>query len=1030
MENLNIFGKNQEEIGSLDKNLVLRTKGRVYIRFGRKYIELIDDKGNINVKIPKVLTKVDSKDKIKGTGFFLFDGDLYACYEDEIIQITGVEGSFISYAIEQNLTQENFDVAQKNIGLKFKNIKDAQKAVTEGIVFIGDKIYYINKGTATELFVLNEPIDSINNAGLGMPSKDLSVIIFKDGKWAYDQVVTLEYYNKYLKPKPSEDEEEYEEKEDPFDLIEYSKRYNLTKFEFQYEKTSEGKKIGSATFETSPSHDLQDGDICILSLRGYLANEDGTPIELAHNVFQEEAVVFQFKYEGGELKLIDKEGNPQEILLKNDSQGELQYFEYNGKTYTFIGNLQDTLDSRKNHLYVKAEESNPKKFKLDYQHAEIALEENYPKDQTTGKAKIIPHTVLGDLTDKAGYYNKTPIPFRTYSDRENTQGLYSDQAVFNGTEFRGEYPDETKNIQKAYNYPRYSKLLNTELCDNHKMEDIEDGDPFENVVPTIKWIKSNALKRPLKDINNTEFNTFEPESETYTNQDLNITVTIPNGIVYDSFQQKWRYEKIVPFNLFKTCCEFAITKIKELIEANKNFKVQWFILEGDSEPYTTTEVKNGTSATIPSSNPTRKGYNFIGWNYDDTPITKDTDIYAKWQKIIPKVYIEVSPSIVENTGGTVIVSYYAELDGEKILDGITVEGTYENISFEQVGEAYKENGKVNVELQIKQSTYNKRGKITFKASYQDATPSEVTLIQKIAGDISLPDFDLMKFSAEWTNTTTEDMTGVEGWTNSNGIWKYEGSGDLDIYTNTSGTNIQITDSKTLDDYGVGFVGDKSMSQISINSLATIIVRKNSTKIFDSSYNEITKESIENYNVDQGESNINKGKDVYDLFQYLSWSGDNTSSGGEYTVLNFKKIINNIVREGQKAVFIYMRVIWALTYNGTGDFNFKYNIYKLNDEEKGLVSPSRQYDFNLEDSSVQELEVTSNVLTGLHKDNRTGTESYTSLKDYKDPVATLYYDLNTQEITFMSRYETEESIYGSSTSSDSFIWTYFPIQETE
>ena len=102
-ENLNIFGKNQGEIGSLDKNLVLRTKGRVYIRYGRKYIDLLDSQGNLNVKVPKVLSKITSKDQIKSNGFYLLDGNLYAYVDGETFQITGTEGSFLSYAIEQNL---------------------------------------------------------------------------------------------------------------------------------------------------------------------------------------------------------------------------------------------------------------------------------------------------------------------------------------------------------------------------------------------------------------------------------------------------------------------------------------------------------------------------------------------------------------------------------------------------------------------------------------------------------------------------------------------------------------------------------------------------------------------------------------------------------------------------------------------------------------------------------------------------------------------------------------------------------------
>lgn len=986
MENLNIFGKNQEEIGSLDKNLVLRTKGRVYIRFGRKYIELIDDKGNINVKIPKVLTKVDSKDKIKGTGFFLFDGDLYACYEDEIIQITGVEGSFISYAIEQNLTQENFDVAQKNIGLKFKNIKDAQKAVTEGIVFIGDKIYYINKGTATELFVLNDPIDSINNAELGMPSKNLSVIIFKDGKWVYDQVVTLEYYNKYLKPKSSEDEEEYEEKEDSFDLIEYSKRYNLTKFEFQYEKTVEGKKISSATFDTTPSHNLQDGDICIISLRGYLGNEDGTPIELKHNVFQEEAVVFQFKYESGELKLIDKKGNPQEILLKNDSQGELQYFEYNGKIYTFIGTLQDNLDSRKNHLYVKAEESNPKKFKIDYQHAEIALEENYPKDEETGKTKIIPHTVLGDLTDESGYYNENSVPFRTYEDRKNTQGLYSDQAVFNGTEFRGEYPDETKNIQKAYNYPRYSKLLNAELCNNHKMEDIEDGDPFENVVPTIKWIKSNALKRPLKDINNTEFNTFEPESETYTNQDLNITVTIPNGIVYDSFQQKWRYEKVVPFNLFKTCCETVMEKLKE-IEANKEYTISW-LYEKDGALYTTTIVKNKEAIVEPGTNPSMDGYEFVKWDYNQPEggVTSNMTIIAEWKEIV-SIFIEVDPEIVpKKTDTNATVTWWVKKGKTVITDNITVTGKYNDVTFTKVGEKIINEGQ-NVKQTItvkKEETIVTPGTIDFTASYTYDDSGENKTITAIAQLIQqdayeLPDFDLMKFHFDWN------------------------SGDLDQQIQTSNTGIS-NGTYNLDDIEAGLGGYSYYQTLSTKHDYRVL--KDDTII----------------TLDEGTSKDDK-KDY--ITQYIIYGGDSDKTKEdpiEEVVINFGKILREITKNNpnrKDKFFIYFYTKWWGSASTNPDFTIVYNLYKLEDSNKGLHKPNNLYHFEEEDNSVKK-QIIENNSTELVVNLTRSVEDKGIISKYNrgNPVATLYYDFKTQKPIFISGYYTGEN---SSETGTEFTW---------
>ena len=57
---LNMFGGNMHEVGSLSENLVLNTAGKVKIRFGSKFIDLLDNKGNINVKLPKIISKVKS----------------------------------------------------------------------------------------------------------------------------------------------------------------------------------------------------------------------------------------------------------------------------------------------------------------------------------------------------------------------------------------------------------------------------------------------------------------------------------------------------------------------------------------------------------------------------------------------------------------------------------------------------------------------------------------------------------------------------------------------------------------------------------------------------------------------------------------------------------------------------------------------------------------------------------------------------------------------------------------------------------
>ena len=546
-ENLNIFGKNQGEIGSLDKNLVLRTKGRVYVRFGKKYIELLDDKGNLNVKFPKIITKVNSKDEMKDTGFYLIDGNLFINYEGEEIQITGQEGSYVEYGNSQKLTQEQISTVQQNIGLTFKTTKDAQNAITKGIVFIEDKIYFIDSGKIKEI-PLNDTLKGINEAGLEEhPSKNNSTIVWTNDKWEFVQIVTQEEFNKYKQDQESggdESEESEEEQDSMFDPIQYSGVYTLKSFTFDIESSGSSYITPSASFDVVPASELENGDIVILSVSGFWGTRSGTNIapdtydvvktyevplsnfnsedeirkyakgpnneypDATYDVDETRGIVtivrteeelaqgiytFNMRYKDNKLQFINKNGeNVSYVINRTTYQDQkLILLDIDGKTLAF--KYSDTA-FKGNHLYVKAEASKKEKFKIDYEHAEIALEENYPKDETSNKPKIIPHTVLGDLDDKSEYYNSPAKSFRTYKEKENSQGLYSDQAVFNGAEFRQSLDykepqgEEEYSDAEVYNFPRYSKTLNEILCTKHKLEDLEEDDKFKDVIPSIKYL--------------------------------------------------------------------------------------------------------------------------------------------------------------------------------------------------------------------------------------------------------------------------------------------------------------------------------------------------------------------------------------------------------------------------------------------------------------------------------------------------------------------------------------------------------------
>lgn len=73
---------NCEEIGSLDRNLILKTKGQVYIRYGQKHLELLDRNGNLNVKIPKIIKQTDSLDNLSD-GFYIYNNELYLSFNKE-----------------------------------------------------------------------------------------------------------------------------------------------------------------------------------------------------------------------------------------------------------------------------------------------------------------------------------------------------------------------------------------------------------------------------------------------------------------------------------------------------------------------------------------------------------------------------------------------------------------------------------------------------------------------------------------------------------------------------------------------------------------------------------------------------------------------------------------------------------------------------------------------------------------------------------------------------------------------------------
>ena len=57
---MKIFDSDYYEVGSKEQNLLLNTKGKIKIRYGNKFIDLLDNDGFINPELIRSVKEIDS----------------------------------------------------------------------------------------------------------------------------------------------------------------------------------------------------------------------------------------------------------------------------------------------------------------------------------------------------------------------------------------------------------------------------------------------------------------------------------------------------------------------------------------------------------------------------------------------------------------------------------------------------------------------------------------------------------------------------------------------------------------------------------------------------------------------------------------------------------------------------------------------------------------------------------------------------------------------------------------------------------
>ena len=149
------FGRTYETVGNVSGDLLLKTRGGVKVQIVSSFIDLVKN-GKINVDID-IIKEASSKDNIIDNGLYLVKDVLYVKYYDTVLPLSSNTGeNQVSYLPQLNITYKQKIQAQKNIGIYYDTLEEAQQNVNNGYFYIKERgIYVINNQTLDQVLTLN-----------------------------------------------------------------------------------------------------------------------------------------------------------------------------------------------------------------------------------------------------------------------------------------------------------------------------------------------------------------------------------------------------------------------------------------------------------------------------------------------------------------------------------------------------------------------------------------------------------------------------------------------------------------------------------------------------------------------------------------------------------------------------------------------------------------------------------------------------------------------------------------------------------
>ena len=177
-----LFGSSYSSAGSSSSDYLIKTRGKVKIQIGNKFIDLLKD-GKINVDSKFIFKEkeVGSKDGI----YIIGDGEdakVIISIGGSQIDLRGEIGTtYVSFLGAQETTSEQKHTALQNIGFLYQNVSDVQSnGLKTGIVYVESeqKLYIVQDGQLTE-FTIDFPNPYPKQFVISKTDKDKGALVIK-----------------------------------------------------------------------------------------------------------------------------------------------------------------------------------------------------------------------------------------------------------------------------------------------------------------------------------------------------------------------------------------------------------------------------------------------------------------------------------------------------------------------------------------------------------------------------------------------------------------------------------------------------------------------------------------------------------------------------------------------------------------------------------------------------------------------------------------------------------------------------------